>query len=141
MAPRAAVVARATWLGCLTPDPATRSALGEGARIAVPVPLTTGHPVGRLVALFTARVRVFKARRFLATARATRVHVLAIVPGDDALFLAYELGRPAQTYVEERIMFRPVRQALHVRCIKSVLRAVSGAAFDAELIAVVGEPA
>jgi hypothetical protein len=131
----------------LTVVPAAEGAAGAaavlaaGTRALVPVPLAVPGAAGRLRAMLTARLALGRATRLLASAGATRVRAFAVVPGTDTLFLVYELGKPVQPYVEERVILEPPRTAPHVRFVKAVLTALSGVPTGVDLVVVVGERA
>lgn len=116
---------------------AARAALRDGHRVVIPVG-NAGAGVGRVLGSLTMRLRLWRARRWLTAAGAGRVRSLAAVPSNDALYVLYEVGNPAQRYVEGRIVLDSgssnVRDA-----VKAVISLVGGVAAAAELVVVVGE--
>lgn len=117
------------------------AALASGDRLAVPVPLSPAGQAARVRALVGCRRAVARARRRLTAAGAGRIRTFAGVPGADALFLVYELGHPAQRYVEECVVFDTAGGSPLTRAAKRALRSISGVSTSAELLLVVGERA
>jgi hypothetical protein len=130
-------------LTLITPAAAGRgdlaAALDSGRRVVAAVPLAGSGALARMRAILGVRLAVWRARRRLAAAGATRIRTLAVVPGGETLFLVYELGRPIQPYIEERVLLEPPRIAPHVRLVKRVLGAVGGVPTGVDLVVVVGE--
>jgi O-antigen/teichoic acid export membrane protein len=129
----------ASWHAMFVAKLAIGSALDAGQRVAVPVPLARGNLATRFVNVLFARIRVWRAVRTLRGSGVTRTRVFAVVAGDDALFVVYELGATAQSYVEERILIETAHSASHVRLLKGALRAWTPVSLSVDLLVVVGD--
>ena len=118
-------------------DVDARTALAEGRRVAMVVPLASADAMTRFTDLCLARVRIASARRRLAAAGATTVRAFAIITAGEALFLAYELRGTIQPYVEDYIVLEP-RASGPSRAAKRLLRTLSGLSTSVDLVLVVG---
>lgn len=139
----AAIVPAATMPVVVDPVETQRStvmaALASGRRVVVPVEPAPSGNAARVGGWLTARRRVNKARRWLTATGATRVRTFAAVPNHDALFLIYELGGTAQSYVDRHIVLRSQGAPWWNDAAKAGLSRLIGADVSVALIVVVGE--
>jgi hypothetical protein len=118
---------------------AVSTALASGGRVAALVMLPPPSGVVRMFTLLRTRLRLAGVRRWLQSAGANRVRMLAVVPGRETLFLVYELGGTVQPYVEEELVLQSQRQKPWVDVAKAVLRGLVGVETSVEFVVVVGE--
>jgi hypothetical protein len=116
-----------------------REVLDAGGRAAIPVGLDAAGLIARLTGVLLARRRIGNARRRLTAAGATQVRAIAIVPGQDALALVYEIGPRVQHYVEQHVVLETRGDSPLVRRLKRLLGHVGGVAVGVVLVIVVGE--
>ena len=116
-----------------------REVLAGGRRAAIPVGVDAPGAMVRLLEFASMRWRIGSARRRLSAGGATRVHVVAVVPGPDMLGLAYELGPRVQRYIEDRVVLGTHDDSSATRLLKRVLGRIGGVAIGVAYVIVVGE--
>jgi O-antigen/teichoic acid export membrane protein len=132
-------LAKARWRALFTANQAISSALDAGHRVVVPVPLTGDNLTTRFANLLFARLHLWRAVRVLRGSGVTRTRVFAVVAGEDALFVVYELGVTAQSYAEEQIIVEPRDLTPHTRLLRALLRACTRVSLSVDLLVVVGD--
>jgi hypothetical protein len=115
--------------------------LAAGRRAAIPVALDAPGAVARALEFGSTRWRIASARRRLSAGGASRVHVVAIVPGEDMLALVYELGPRVQHYIEERVVLETQGTSQLTRRLKRGLGHLAGVAIGVTCVIVIGERA
>lgn len=126
------------WRHTIAADAKAAAALTSGRRAMVVIPLTGPSPLGRGIAVVTARLALLKARRALRAAGATTLRTFAMVATGDTLFALYELGGMCQPYVESHILPSGGGSGAAAAA-KTILGVVSGVAIGADALIVVGE--